>query len=42
MTAFAWIGFGILAAGVVLIVLGLFVEERALQIPRLYDDDSLR
>jgi len=33
---------GILAAGVVLIVLGLFVEERALQIPRLYDDDSLR
>jgi len=41
VTTLVWIGFGILAAVVILVTVGLFVEERALQLPRLYDDESL-
>jgi uncharacterized protein YneF (UPF0154 family) len=42
VTALVWIGLGIVVAMVLLVTLGVFVEERALEIPRLYEDDSAR
>jgi hypothetical protein len=42
VTALVWIGLGIVVAMVLLVTLGVFVEERALQVPRLYEDDSAR
>jgi len=42
VTPLVWIGLGIVVAMVLLVTVGVFVEERALEIPRLYEDDSAR
>ena len=42
MTDVLWITLGLLAVGMIVVVVGLFVEERALEPPRLYDDEALR
>lgn len=42
VTALGWIALGIVTAMVILVTVGLFVEERALEIPRIYEDDSPR
>jgi len=41
MTLLIWVGFGVLAVLMLLVIVGLFVEERALEVPRIYDDQSL-
>ena len=40
MTLLIWVGFGVLAVLMLLVIVGLFVEERALEVPRIYDDQS--
>ncbi len=42
VTDVLWITLGLLAVGMIVVVVGLFVEERALEPPRLYDDEALR
>ena len=42
MPVVGWIGLGLLAIVMAAVMIGLFVEERAVELPRLYDDDSLR
>jgi hypothetical protein len=42
VTALVWISLGIVVAMVLLVMVGVFSEERALEIPRLYEDDSAR
>jgi uncharacterized protein YneF (UPF0154 family) len=42
VTTFVWIGLGIVLAMVVLVTVGVFTEERPLEIPRLYEDESAR
>jgi hypothetical protein len=42
MPVVGWIGLAVLAVVMTAVMIGLFVEERAVEIPRLYDNDSLR
>jgi hypothetical protein len=42
VAVFGWICFVIVAVVLAAVMVGLFVEERALEIPRLYEDDALR
>jgi hypothetical protein len=42
MPVFGWIGLGLLTVIMAIVMIGLFVEERAVELPRLYDNDSLR
>ncbi len=42
MTVLLWTGLGLLVVLMLVLVVGLFVEERALRVPRIYDDQSLR
>jgi hypothetical protein len=42
MTIMLWIGGGVAALVALMVVVSLFVEERALSLPRLYDEQSLR
>jgi hypothetical protein len=42
VTAIVWIGLGIVVAMVILVTVGVFTEERPLEIPRLYEDESGR
>jgi hypothetical protein len=41
MTPLLWAGFGLMGVFTVILAVGLFIEERAIRPPRLYEDSEL-
>ena len=41
MTPLLWAAFGLMGIFTVILAVGLFVEERAIRSPRLYEDSEL-